>query len=70
MWLVATILESRALDLIIRHRNYKGLALAGMAQWIERWPANQRSPVRFPVRAHSWVVGQVPSKACGEATTH
>lgn len=35
MWLVATILESRALDLIIRHRSYKGLDLTGMAQWIE-----------------------------------
>ena len=29
------------------------------------------SPVRFPVRAHLWVVGQVPSRGReGEATTH
>ena len=26
------------------------LALAGVAQWIEFWPVNQRSPIRFPVR--------------------
>ena len=40
------------------------LALAGIPQWIEHWPANQRSPDRFPVRAHAWVAGQVP--CCGE----
>ena len=29
------------------------------------------SPVRFPVRAHAWVVGQVPSGGhMIEATTH
>ena len=29
------------------------------------------SPVPFPVRAHAWVVGQVPSRgALGGATTH
>ena len=38
------------------------LALAGVAQWIECWPANQRSLVQFPVRAHAWVVGQVPRR--------
>ena len=43
-------------------------ALACVAQWIEHQPENQTerlpvhkgSPVRFPVRAHAWVVGQVP----------
>ena len=29
--------------------------MAGVAQWIEHWPANQRVTVRFPVRAHAWV---------------
>ena len=24
----------------------------------------KRSPIRFPVRAHAWVVGQVPSWGC------
>ena len=28
------------------------------------------SPVRFPVRAHAWVVGQVPIGGVEEATTH
>ena len=36
-------------------------ALAGVAQWIECWPANQRALVQFPVRAHAWVAGQVSS---------
>ena len=44
-------------------------ALAGVAQWIEGWPANQRVAC-FPVRAHAWVVGQVPSRGAPEATTH
>ena len=33
-----------------------------MVQWIECQPANQVSPVQFPVRAHAWVVGQVASR--------
>ena len=33
-------------------------ALAGVAQWIECWP---QSLVQFPVRAHAWVAGHVPS---------
>ena len=37
----------------------QGLGLAGVPQWTE-------SLVRFPVRAHAWVAGQVPSGA----TTH
>ena len=28
------------------------------------------SPVRFPVRAHAWVAGQVPSRGTWKATTH
>ena len=38
------------------------LALAGMAQWIKRQPANQGSQVQFPVGAHACVVDQVPSR--------
>ena len=36
-------------------------ALAGVAQWIECGLGTKGSPVQFPVRAHSWVAGQVPS---------
>ena len=37
----------------------QGLALADVAQWTECQPVNPK--VRFPVRAHAWVAGQVPS---------
>ena len=37
------------------------MALADVAQWIERGLRTKGSQVRFPVRAHAWVVGQVPS---------
>ena len=47
-----------------REQRKECFALAGVAQWIEHWPVNQRSLVRFPVRAHAWVVGQVPSREC------
>ena len=33
---------------------------AGVAQWIECGPANQRVASSIPVRAHAWVVGRVP----------
>ena len=36
------------------------IALAGVAQWIECRLQTKGSPVRFPVRAHAWVSGQVP----------
>ena len=38
------------------------IALIGVAQWIENWPVNQRVAIQFPVRAHAWVSGQVPSR--------
>ena len=42
---------------------------AGVPQWIECQPVNPR--VQFPVRAHSWVACQFPSRGCmWEATTH
>ena len=34
--------------------------LAGVAQWTEHWPANWKVASWFPVRAHAWVVSQVP----------
>ena len=36
--------------------------LAGVAQWNEHQTENQGSPIGFSVRAHAWVVGQVPSR--------
>ena len=35
-------------------------ALTGVAQLVGHPPANKRSQVRFPVRAHAWVSGRVP----------
>ena len=51
------------------------MALAGVAQWIECWPGNQKvaSPIPSPdtpVRAQAWVADQVPSRGVGDATTH
>ena len=40
----------------------EGLALAGVAQWIELGLRTRRSPVQFPVRVHAWVAGRVPSR--------
>ena len=53
-----------------RVQGYTGWALAAVAQWIEQGPANQRSPVQFPVRAHGWVAGQVPSQGCRRGNKH
>ena len=37
------------------------LALAGVAQWIERGLRTKGSLVQFPVGSHAWIAGQVPS---------
>ena len=37
-------------------------ALASVAQWTERGLQTKGSLVRFPVKAHAWVVGQLPSR--------
>ena len=37
------------------------VALAGVAQWIEHGLQTKESSVQFPVRAHAWVAGHVPS---------
>ena len=38
------------------------MALAGVAQWVEHGLQTKGSLVRFPIRAHAWVVGQDPSR--------
>ena len=38
------------------------VALADVAQWIKCQLQSERSPVPFTVRAHAWVVGQVPTR--------
>ena len=40
----------------------KTLALAGVVQWIECRPTNQKVTSSIPgqVRAHAWVLGQAP----------
>ena len=43
------------------------LFLVGVAQWIEHG-LRTMLPIRFPVRAHASVVGQVPSG--GQESTH
>ena len=54
-------------DWMITHKEYLHWLLrilkpplAGIAQWIERGLRAKVSPVRFPVRIHAWVAGQVP----------
>ena len=42
-------------------------AVLGVAQWIEHG-LRTMLPIRFPVRAHASVVGQVPSG--GQESTH
>ena len=40
-------------------------ALAGVAQWIECWPENQKVPV--VVGTHAWVAGQSPAGSTQES---
>ena len=47
--------------LLLSSLKSNGKALAGVAQWIECWPAIQRVAGSIPVRAQAWVAGQVPS---------
>ena len=44
-------------------------ALAGVAQWTECWPVNQRSPVRFLIRTHTWIAGRVTSWGLARGNT-
>ena len=41
-----------------------GRVLAGAAQWAECRLRTKGLQIRFPVRAHVWVAGQVPSEGC------
>ena len=43
---------------LLKHKS----ALVGVVQWVERWPVNRRVAIQYPVRAHAWVAGQVPSR--------
>ena len=45
-------------------------ALAGVAQWIECWPVNQRVTGSIPSQGTYWVASQVPSRDAQETTTH
>ena len=38
------------------------MASAGVTQWMSTGLQTKGSPVRVPVRAHAWVVSQVPSR--------
>ena len=38
--------------------------------WLGVVLQNERSQVRFPVRAHAWVVDSVPSQGMREETDH
>ena len=58
------ILSSHVLPLNISLIRKRRIALVGPAQWIEHRLANQGSQVRFPVRAHAWGAGWVPTKGC------
>ena len=46
---------------------YGKLSLSAVVQWFECGPANLGPQVRFPVRAHAQVGGEVPIKSLGEA---
>ena len=46
----------------IQLKCFKNPAVAGVAQWLGAGLRTKGSPVQFPVRAHAWVVGQVPSR--------
>ena len=44
----------------LRTKN-RNSALSGVAQWVGHCPANRKVTGSIPVRAHAWVLGQVPS---------
>ena len=43
------------------YKSKKNIALAGVAQWIEHQPANQRVAGLIPSQGTAWVASQVPS---------
>ena len=46
------------------------LALAGVAQWVEPGPENQRIAGSIPGRAHAWVAVWVPSRGRLRGSQH
>ena len=59
---LAHIFSARSISPIFRCTKHHFSTLAGVAQWIECHLRIKGSPVQFPVRAHVWVAGQVPSR--------
>ena len=57
-----TSLSRVEVQIVHTHTKMSGPSLAGVAQCIESWTANQGSRVQFPGKAHAWVVGQVPNR--------
>ena len=47
---------------VVTFKEYIKPALAGIARWIQCELQTKGLPVQFPVRAHAWVAGQVPSR--------
>ena len=65
-----TIIYNRRADKELPRQEKTEGALAGVAQWIERGLQTKWLPVQFPVRAHAWVVGQIPSRGCVRGQPH
>ena len=49
-------------EVSLKTKQNKTHTLAGVAQWIQCGLRTKGSPVQFPVRAHAWAAGQVPSR--------
>ena len=47
----------------VTHRMQSGTQLVGLSG-LSASLRTKGLPVRFPVRAHAWVVGRVPSRGC------
>ena len=54
------------------HQNYNNPPCLMWLNWLGGIPQSKRSQVGFPVRAHAWVVGAVPSgrEATGQCFSH
>ena len=67
---VPRVCKNKKVESVLISSRKMSIALAGVAQWIECWPENQSVAGSFPVRAHVWVVGQVPSWGAHERQPH
>ena len=54
-------LPNKVVRIRIKDINNAVIALAGMAQWTECLPANQKVAGSIPNQGNAWSVGQVPS---------